>query len=267
MFVDIMLAIVNNISSCIQMSIDIVWHEASFTTHPPIDCLIIVYIVAMAKFTSLTNNCDSIKWNQRASHSIHVHISSSNYHRLHNFIFHPSFLSSLFVCFGSEYVEIEPKYYCSWNFSMHFKNIRQRYVHCECVSVEKALIFIQQLFFFSDALRTQPYDLLSWSAAYFRCIANNVQPPAKFRYEENTEEMIATRPLTKEYLKVLVKQVIFFFNFNTRIFCLSSVNWIMRVIHLDCSLCVSDWKRIFYRSSSTRNEMERYWTVWGICSD
>ncbi|XP_055295743.1 uncharacterized protein LOC129565193 [Sitodiplosis mosellana] len=58
-----------------------------------------------------------------------------------------------------------------------------------------------------DALRTQPYDLLSWSAAYFRCIANNVQPPAKLRFEENTEQMIEARSLTKEYLKVLIKQI------------------------------------------------------------
>lgn len=56
-------------------------------------------------------------------------------------------------------------------------------------------------------MRTQPYDLLSWSAAYFRCIANDIQPPSKMQFEENTDEMVETRALTKEYLKVLVKQV------------------------------------------------------------
>lgn len=64
------------------------------------------------------------------------------------------------------------------------------------------------LFYLStDAMRTQPYDLLSWSAAYFRCIADDVQPPTKIRFEESTDEMIESRCLTKEYLKVLVKQV------------------------------------------------------------
>lgn len=58
----------------------------------------------------------------------------------------------------------------------------------------------------TDALRTQPYDLLSWSAAYFRCIADNVEPPTKARYED-TDQM-SMQSLTVEYLKVLVKQVI-----------------------------------------------------------
>lgn len=58
-----------------------------------------------------------------------------------------------------------------------------------------------------DAMRTQPYDILSWSAAYFRCIADDIQPPTKIRFEENTDRMITTRCLTEEYLKVLVKQV------------------------------------------------------------
>lgn len=88
---------------------------------------------------------------------------------------------------------------------------------CKCVfksyvvivmSVEWALIFQFYKYFSIDALRTQPYDLLTWSAAYFRCIANNIRPPVKSRFEENTPQMIHTRSLTKEYLKVLIKQVI-----------------------------------------------------------
>lgn len=58
-----------------------------------------------------------------------------------------------------------------------------------------------------DAIRTQPYDLLSWSAAYFRCISNNIPAPTKIQFEENTEQMIESRCLTKEFLRVLVKQV------------------------------------------------------------
>ena len=33
------------------------------------------------------------------------------------------------------------------------------------------------------AIRTQPRDLLLWSAAYFRCLANGENPPAKDRLE------------------------------------------------------------------------------------
>ncbi|CAO1422755.1 unnamed protein product [Diamesa serratosioi] len=53
------------------------------------------------------------------------------------------------------------------------------------------------------ALKTQPYDLLRWSAAYFRCISLDVMPPVKPRYEqENT-----FGSLTKGYVKVLLSQV------------------------------------------------------------
>lgn len=58
----------------------------------------------------------------------------------------------------------------------------------------------------TDALRTQPYDLLSWSAAYFRCIADDVEPPTKARYEDTNQ--LPMQSLTVEYLKVLVKQVL-----------------------------------------------------------
>ncbi|CAO1422762.1 unnamed protein product [Diamesa serratosioi] len=53
------------------------------------------------------------------------------------------------------------------------------------------------------ALKTQPYDLLRWSAAYFRCISLDVMPPVKPRYEqENT-----FGSLTKGYVKVLLSQL------------------------------------------------------------
>lgn len=55
-----------------------------------------------------------------------------------------------------------------------------------------------------DAIRAQPYDLISWSAAYFRCIVNNDFPPTKTRYE--SIETNDTK-LTKGLLKTLVKQI------------------------------------------------------------
>lgn len=58
---------------------------------------------------------------------------------------------------------------------------------------------------FIDVLRTQPNDLLSWSAAYFRCIADNVEPPTKIRFEEINSPDVEL--VTVEYLKVLIKQV------------------------------------------------------------
>lgn len=53
------------------------------------------------------------------------------------------------------------------------------------------------------ALKTQPYDLLRWSAAYFRCLSLDVLPPVKPRYEH--ENVFGC--LTKGYLKVLLSQV------------------------------------------------------------
>ncbi|XP_055850876.1 uncharacterized protein LOC129915390 isoform X1 [Episyrphus balteatus] len=53
------------------------------------------------------------------------------------------------------------------------------------------------------AIRTQPYDLLRWSADYFRCLANNAPPPAKIRLERACRQ----GSITKGYLKVLVAQV------------------------------------------------------------
>lgn len=59
------------------------------------------------------------------------------------------------------------------------------------------------LFFPAAALKTQPYDLLRWSAAYFRCLSLDVLPPVKPRYEH--ENVFGC--LTKGYLKVLLSQV------------------------------------------------------------
>lgn len=56
---------------------------------------------------------------------------------------------------------------------------------------------------FAAALKTQPYDLLRWSAAYFRCLSLDVLPPVKPRYEH--ENVFGC--LTRGYLKVLLSQV------------------------------------------------------------
>ncbi|XP_037028017.1 uncharacterized protein LOC119068515 isoform X2 [Bradysia coprophila] len=52
-------------------------------------------------------------------------------------------------------------------------------------------------------IRTQPYDLLRWSAAYFRCLALNLPPPVKVRLEKESR----FGKLTKGYLRVLVEQL------------------------------------------------------------
>merc|ERR1712079_877564 len=55
------------------------------------------------------------------------------------------------------------------------------------------------------AIRTQPRDLLLWSAAYFRCMARGEAPPAKDRLEypvPHTES-----GLTPGLLRVIHKQV------------------------------------------------------------
>lgn len=63
--------------------------------------------------------------------------------------------------------------------------------------------------FISAVIRTQPYDLLQWSAAYFRCLAMNIPPPVKLRLERESR----FGSLTRGYLRVLLEQVITFFFF------------------------------------------------------
>lgn len=54
------------------------------------------------------------------------------------------------------------------------------------------------------AIRTQPYDLLVWSAAYFRAMSIGGTPPVKPRLEYPLPE---NRTLTLGYVKLLVYQV------------------------------------------------------------
>uniref|UniRef100_A0A182QPT1 RIIa domain-containing protein n=1 Tax=Anopheles farauti TaxID=69004 RepID=A0A182QPT1_9DIPT len=52
-------------------------------------------------------------------------------------------------------------------------------------------------------IRTQPFDLLRWSAAYFRCLALSVKPPVKVRYEPPVRQ----GSLTKGIVRVLIDQL------------------------------------------------------------
>ncbi|KAL7290118.1 hypothetical protein TKK_0015839 [Trichogramma kaykai] len=58
--------------------------------------------------------------------------------------------------------------------------------------------------FCKSAIRTQPYDLLKWSSAYFRALADGEEPPAKLRLEF-PPEYNAAHSLTFGYLKVLLR--------------------------------------------------------------
>lgn len=58
-------------------------------------------------------------------------------------------------------------------------------------------------------IRTQPFDLLRWSAAYFRSLALSVQPPVKSRYEPAGH----FRQLTTGIVRVLIDQVSMCFHF------------------------------------------------------
>lgn len=74
--------------------------------------------------------------------------------------------------------------------------------HCFLLSARTVDMFVSP-YFSTAALKTQPYDLLRWSAAYFRCLSLDVLPPVKPRYEH--ENVFGC--LTKGYLKVLLSQV------------------------------------------------------------
>lgn len=53
------------------------------------------------------------------------------------------------------------------------------------------------------AIRTQPQDILLWSATYFRCLANNVPPPERIHLEKGCQQ----KTLTKGYIKAIVKKI------------------------------------------------------------
>lgn len=74
------------------------------------------------------------------------------------------------------------------------------------------------------AIRTQPHDLLYWSAAYFRAKADNTPPPVKERLEYPPID--SPSRLSPGFLKVLHKQV-----------CLNVVVFIRRRVEYVVALC------------------------------
>lgn len=75
---------------------------------------------------------------------------------------------------------------------------------CQQIKIPPLLPHILKTFT-KGAIKTQPRDLLQWSAAYFRALANNEIPPVKERLEYPTVE--SPFGLTKGLLRVLHKQV------------------------------------------------------------
>lgn len=61
--------------------------------------------------------------------------------------------------------------------------------------------------FSKAAIRTQPTDVLAWSAAYFRALANGETPPTKERLEMPTATQKTDTGLTMGILKILHKQI------------------------------------------------------------
>ncbi|KAF6018134.1 ROPN1L [Bugula neritina] len=61
--------------------------------------------------------------------------------------------------------------------------------------------------FTKAAIRTQPKDVLAWSAAYFRAMANGEVPPVKDRLEMPVATQKTDTGLTPGLLKVLHKQL------------------------------------------------------------
>jgi hypothetical protein len=61
--------------------------------------------------------------------------------------------------------------------------------------------------FTKAAIRTQPKDVLAWSAAYFRAMAKGETPPVKDRLEMPIATQRTDTGITPGLLKVLHKQV------------------------------------------------------------
>lgn len=58
--------------------------------------------------------------------------------------------------------------------------------------------------FCKAAIRTQPYDLLKWSNAYFKALAEGIEPPSKARLEYPLPGTVSG--LTLGFIKVLLRQ-------------------------------------------------------------
>ncbi|CAF1620176.1 unnamed protein product, partial [Didymodactylos carnosus] len=60
--------------------------------------------------------------------------------------------------------------------------------------------------FSKAAIRTQPTDVLAWSAAYFRALTNGETPPVKERLERPVATQKTDTGLTIGLLKILHRQ-------------------------------------------------------------
>jgi len=85
-----------------------------------------------------------------------------------------------------------------------FPGILKTFAKGKCFGVILFSVKIIVSLFCLAVIRTQPYDLLRWSASYFRCLAMNVPPPVKPRLELDSRFGC----LTRGYLRVLLEQVI-----------------------------------------------------------
>jgi len=61
--------------------------------------------------------------------------------------------------------------------------------------------------FSKAAIRTQPKDVLAWSAAYFHALANGEVPPAKQRLDRMVATQKDTTGLSPELLRILNRQL------------------------------------------------------------
>ena len=67
------------------------------------------------------------------------------------------------------------------------------------------------------AIRTQPRDLLLWSAAYFRCLARGEPPPAKDRLEYPVPQTDTGEIKTKDLFQKFIQNNLVSFLFPTTI--------------------------------------------------
>lgn len=84
------------------------------------------------------------------------------------------------------------------------KDIQEQMYCSQQINIPPNLPFILKQYA-KAAIRTQPYDLLYWSFAYFRAKAENLPLPVKERLEY--PPVYSRSRLTPGFLKVLHKQV------------------------------------------------------------
>ena len=84
------------------------------------------------------------------------------------------------------------------------ENQQQHPYSAEQIEVPPKLPMILKQFC-KSAIRTQPYDLLRWSSAYFHALANGEEPPTKLRLEY--PPTCTAYGLTTGFLKVLLRQL------------------------------------------------------------